>query len=95
MDKTSRLKLKQQSHQLKPVVIIGNQGVTSSVLNEINTALTAHELIKVRVNAESKSLRVAMTQVICENQQAELVSAIGHIITLYRKSEKAPREDRL
>ena len=87
MDKTTRLKLKQQSHKLKPVVIIGAQGLTESVQKEISCALEAHELIKIRINAESKQHRQAMVNLICSNQSAELINSIGHIITIFRENQ--------
>jgi RNA-binding protein len=80
-------KLKSQSHKLKPVVIIGQHGLTESVQQEIDQALEAHELIKIRVNAESKEARKEMADQICEHQKADLINQIGHIITIYRQSE--------
>jgi len=47
-------KLRTRAHPLKPVVIIGQGGLTSGVMDEINLALDHHELIKVRVNASDR-----------------------------------------
>lgn len=76
--------LKGRAHALKPVVLTGNQGLTSAVLQEIDKALTAHELIKVRLNAEERDDRSAMIQTICETTHAELIQTIGHIAVFYR-----------
>lgn len=76
--------LKGRAHALKPVVLTGNQGLTAAVLQEIDKALTAHELIKVRLNAEQREDRQAMIQTICETTQAELIQTIGHIAVFYR-----------
>lgn len=77
--------LKQLAHPLKPVVLLGAKGLTEAVQNEINVALEAHELIKVRVNAIDRKERDAMIAEICETQQALLVQQIGHLAVLYRK----------
>lgn len=77
--------LKQKAHSLNPVVITGSAGLTEGVHNEIDVALNAHELIKIRVNAEDRDQRKQMTTVICEHHKAELIQAIGHIIAIYRK----------
>jgi RNA-binding protein len=78
--------LKAKAHALKPVVITGQHGITPAVLNEINLALDHHELIKVRVNAADRDERREMVEEILRETGAELIQAIGHIITLYRKS---------
>jgi RNA-binding protein len=78
--------LRAKAHALKPVVITGQAGLSESVLNEINLALDHHELIKVRINAEDRSQRKAMSGQICEETGADLIQSIGHIITLYRKN---------
>jgi len=84
MDKKQQNALRQKAHKLKPVVIIGNNELTEAVHLEIDGALDAHELIKVRVNAQDKEHRQQMITSICEQQQAELIQTIGHIVTLYR-----------
>lgn len=80
--------MRAKAHSLKPVVITGQNGITHSVLNEIDLALEHHELIKVRVNASDREDRKAMTAQICADSSAELIQAIGHVITLYRKASK-------
>ena len=79
--------LRAKAHSLKPVVITGQHGITPAVLNEINLALDHHELIKVRVNAGQREERQAMIAQICAETTAELIQAIGHIITIYRKAK--------
>jgi RNA-binding protein len=89
LPKTLLQSLKTRAHTLKPVLLIGQQGVSPSVLAELDVALTAHELIKVRVNAEDRDSRKAMIEALCSNSGAFLVQNIGHIAVLYRaKPEK-------
>lgn len=85
MKSEQKKQLRARAHALKPVVITGQAGLSPAVLNEIGLALEHHELIKVRVNAEDREMRKEMAQHICTELSAELVQAIGHIVTLYRK----------
>jgi RNA-binding protein len=78
--------LKAKAHALKPVVITGQHGITPAVLNEINLALDHHELIKVRLNAADRDERTEMVEEIVRATGAELIQAIGHVITIYRKN---------
>ena len=80
--------LKAQSHSLKPVVIIGNNGLTEAVHQEIECALEAHELIKIKINANDKAERQVMVDAICNTNQAVCVNQIGHIATFYRKKNE-------
>lgn len=87
MDAVKKKKLKSDAHSLKPVVMIGQAGLTQAVIAEIEVALDCHELIKVRIRAE-RDERKAMMNEICEATQAELVQAIGQIIVIYRYNPK-------
>lgn len=78
--------LNTRAQQLKPVVLIGNNGLTANTLHEIDVALTAHELIKVRVNAASKEERDAMINEMAKQHGAEIVKTIGHVVVLYREN---------
>ena len=84
----SKQQLKAQAHKLKPVVLIGNNGLTDAVTKEIDRALTDHELIKIRIATNDRDLRRALFAELCEATQAELVQTIGMIGVVYRKSDK-------
>ncbi len=71
-------------HGLKPVVIVGGGGLSEGVLEELDTSLEHHELMKVRVNAVDREDRDAMIAALCEASRAQLVQRIGHIALLYR-----------
>ena len=77
--------LKQRVHALKPVVLMGNKGLTTAVQEEIACALKAHELIKIRVAADERDAREAMIAEICNVQHAELIQKVGHMATIYKK----------
>lgn len=80
--------LKGLAHPLKPIVMIGNAGLTENVLAEIDNALAFHELIKVRVSGQERADRKQMLDEIAEKTKADLVMVIGHIGGFYRPSEK-------
>ena len=78
-------KLRAAAHSLNPVVMIGQLGLTTAVLTEIDGALNAHELIKVKIRAE-KDERLQMSHQICQESGAILVQNIGQIAVFYRKN---------
>jgi RNA-binding protein len=77
------------AHSLNPVVMIGNNGLTDSVLKEIDVNLNAHELIKIKVMGDDRALRSQMLAEICEKSNAVAVQHLGKQLVIYRKSEKA------
>lgn len=78
--------LKGQAHQLNPVVLLGQHGLTDAVQQEIEQALLDHELIKIRIPSIDRDERSRLITEICQARQAELVQAIGHIAVIYRKN---------
>lgn len=80
--------LRAAAHALNPVVIVGGNGITESVLAEIDSSIAHHELIKVRVNASDRDQRKLMLQQICDATTSLLVQTIGHIGVLYRPADK-------
>lgn len=77
-------KLRGLAHHLKPVLMIGNQGITDNILIELDISLNVHELIKVTISSTEREDRHMMTTVLCEKSGAELVQKIGKISILYR-----------
>ncbi len=82
--------LKTQAHHLKPVIWLGQHGLTEPVLAEIDLALNAHELIKVKIPGEDRELRKQVILDIQKRLHAELIQAIGKIATFYRKKQDVP-----
>ncbi|MFM2482901.1 ribosome assembly RNA-binding protein YhbY [Celerinatantimonas sp. YJH-8] len=80
--------LKGLAHPLKPVVLLGSNGLTEGVLAEIDNALDHHELIKVRIPTDDRELKQQIAETIVLNTQSELVQKIGNIIVLYRPNEE-------
>lgn len=83
----TRQELKAKAHKLKPVVMIGNKGLTEAVHKEIDIALSHHELIKVRIATTDRELKEALYSEICATNQAEPVQLIGNTVVIYRKNK--------
>jgi len=79
-----RQHLKAKAHKLKPIVLIGSNGLTDAVQKEIDRALTDHELIKIRLPSIERDEKQTLLNEICASNQAELVQLIGNIGILYR-----------
>lgn len=79
--------LKGEAHHLKPVVMIGANGLTEGVLAEIENALEYHELIKVKVSAEDRETKKLICDAIIRETDATQVQLIGSILTLFKPSE--------
>ncbi len=83
--------LKKLVHHLKPVVIVGQHGLSDNIHHEIDIALDHHELIKVRVNAGDKEERKAMIDTILERSGAELILTVGHVAAFFRRNADDPK----
>jgi len=84
--------LKQRVHHLKPVVTLGQAGLSDAVLAEIELALDHHELIKVRVSSAERDERDATVRAIAARTDAALIQRIGNVASFFRANprKKAP-----
>ena len=77
------------AHHLSPVVMIGSEGLSESVIKEVDQALSAHGLIKVRVHGDDRVAREAMLQSLADQLNAAPIQHIGKLFVLWReKTEK-------
>lgn len=90
-----RSELRSAAHALKPVVIIGESGLTPSVMKEINSSLNTHGLIKVRVFGDDREARIAMYDSICTELDAAPVQHIGKLLVIYRPKLEGKQEKKL
>lgn len=84
----ARSALKGAAHSLRPVVLIGDQGLSAAVLKEIDLALGAHELIKVKAASQEREQRNEILEQICQQLGCAAVSHLGKTLILYRPSVK-------
>ena len=87
-----RSALRAEAHALKPIVLIGEAGLTENVLKEIALGLDSHGLIKVRVFGDDREARAAMYDTICEQLGASPVQHIGKLLVLYRPKVEVTKE---
>jgi RNA-binding protein len=83
VNSADKKKFRAEAHTLKPVVMIGQSGLTTGVLAELEQALNIHELIKIKIRAE-RDERKLICEKICTATGAELIQTIGQIAVIYR-----------
>jgi RNA-binding protein len=86
---SERKALKARAHKLEPVVIIGSKGLTDEVVREVDLALKAHELIKVRAPAAERDEREVLLEELVSRTAAEAVQTIGKVFVIFRKRDDA------
>lgn len=80
--------LKALAHALKPVVLLGSNGLTQAVLDEIENALAYHELIKVKIGGGEREERIQIAEEISSSLKADTIQIIGRVGIFYRPSDK-------
>jgi len=83
--------LRSLAHSLKPVVRIGQRGITSALHDELEQALLAHELLKIKVELGDRTARNRLIDQLCETSGAHLVQRIGNVAVIYRRNEQKPK----
>jgi RNA-binding protein len=86
-----RRHLKGLAHPLKPVILMGNAGLTEAVVAATGMALDDHELLKVRLPGMERQDRDAALAQLAERTGSVLVTRIGHVAVLYRRHPDLPR----
>ena len=76
--------LRAKCHDLKAVIMMGQKGLTEEVLNEMEIALTHHELVKIKLSVDDRELRKQLIVEICDKTQAQEVQSIGKTLSIYR-----------
>lgn len=91
MSKQSSLdqrQLRAIGHRLNPIVTVGGNGLSDTVITELERALSQHELIKVKLAVGDRDKRKTVTEELLERTEATLVQSIGNIIVILRKADK-------
>jgi RNA-binding protein len=83
--------LRALAHHLDPTVQIGKEGVTGPVIAQLNEALEAHELIKVRLGTECPMERGEVADAIVAGTRSDVAQAIGRVIVVYRRRAQKPK----
>lgn len=80
--------LKGLAHHRKPVVTVGNAGLSTAVLKEIDIGLRSHELLKIKLPALERDARQQLFEKICQDSAAQPVQQIGRMAIIYRPADK-------
>jgi len=76
------------AHHLKPVLMVGEKGLSEGILAELEHVLETHELIKVTIASTEREERRLLTEKLCQHSHAELVQIIGKMSVLYRPAKQ-------
>jgi RNA-binding protein len=79
------------AHDLKPVILTGNKGITEAVLKEFALALEHHELVKVKLGSDDRIERKNQIGELRVRGSAELVQSIGKVASFYRRNDEQPK----
>lgn len=85
LSKQQITEFKALAHNLNPVIMIGQKGLTDAVIQETHTALQSHELIKIRIFSDDREERMAIAHKLVQTLNAHLVQHIGKLLVLYRR----------
>lgn len=83
--------LRKLGHQLKPIIFIGNSGLSGSVLTELSSTINHHELIKVKIKASNRIIRDQIVDKICKKTSTQLITQIGGIALIYKRNPENPK----
>lgn len=81
-----RRQLRAAGHALRPVVQVGKDGLSDAVLRQVSSALTAHELVKVKMGSECPEDRISLAEKLASLPDAQLAQQLGHTVLVYRRN---------
>ncbi len=83
--------LRSKGHRLKPIVIVGQHGLSESVLVELKIIMERHELLKIKIRIDEKERKQKIIDKIIDTSNAHLVQVIGNIVVIYRGFDEEPQ----
>jgi RNA-binding protein len=91
LSEKQRKYLRRLGHSMNPVVLLGNAGLTEGVVNELDRALTDHELVKVGARVGGRGARDAALEELAQRTSSEIVQRIGNVGVFYRRRKDQPK----
>ena len=82
-------------HHLKPLITVGENGISKTLLFEFKKTLDHHELIKVKVRASDRHIRNSIINDLFEDKAIQIIQRIGNIVLVYRANPKKEPEKKL
>ncbi|MBT8102102.1 MAG: YhbY family RNA-binding protein [Gammaproteobacteria bacterium] len=95
LSESNKKYLRGLGHQLKPLIIVADSGLSESLLAEYESTIDHHELIKVRVRVGDRAARDDIIKTLCSRSSAMLIQRIGNVALLYRPNLKKKLEKRI
>ncbi|MEN8141549.1 MAG: ribosome assembly RNA-binding protein YhbY [Thermodesulfobacteriota bacterium] len=95
MNKKQRQYLRGLAHHLQPLAMIGQQGLTPTLIKAVNEVLSDHELVKVKIQTTATVDRSEAADELAKRCSAHLIQIIGKVIILYRPNSKRPADKRI
>ncbi len=90
---TQKKYLRGLAHNLNPAAFIGQKGITQTLLDEIDKALEATELIKVKFNDyKEKDLKNSLTEEIAKATKSNIAGMVGHVVILFRQNRDVEKQ---
>src|ERR1700722_11543152 len=83
--------LRRLAHPMRPIVMLGNAGLTAGVVHEVDRALSDHELVKVSARVGERAARDAALDDMARQTSSEIVQRIGNVGVFYRRSRELPK----
>lgn len=91
LSEKQRKYLRGLAHGRDPIVMVGNAGLSAGIVNELDIALGAHELVKVRARVGDREARDAALDQLAQQTSSSLVQRIGNVGVFYRAHKEKPR----
>ncbi len=87
--------LRGRGHDLKPLIMVGDAGLSASLMAEYESTIAHHELIKVRVRVGDRGARDEIIRKLCDDSSAQLIQRVGNVALLFRQNLKKKPEKRI
>ena len=88
LNETQKKYLRGKGHLLKPIITISSEGLSQPLIDEYESTITHHELIKIRIRNHDKESKNMIFNQLCEKTSAQLVGKIGNIALVYRLNKE-------
>ncbi len=83
--------LRSMGHHLKPVIMVGQHGLSEGVLAELEATMGKHELIKIKIRTDDREDKQQMIDQILKFSQSHLVQVVGNVLVIYRPFDEEPQ----
>jgi RNA-binding protein len=90
LNTAQRTHLRRLGHDLEPIVLVGQNGISPNLVAELERALNDHELVKVRARVGDRELRDGILDGLAKTTGAEIVQRVGHVGLYYRRNPGKP-----